>query len=147
MCRIEDPAGQSGRGIVEIIFLIVGLAFVALGIAFIVSEANARRSTQPIQARVVGFSLGKSTNPNLASFHSVAEYIGQNGQKYFIEGSVGSSVPLHAVGQAVTVLAHPTEPEKAVLKSGLSFTLGGVLALLGLTCVGLFWFTFRPKQR
>jgi hypothetical protein len=43
----------------------------------------------------------------------------------------------------VEVLANAREPEKAVLESGLSYVLGGVLVFLGLVAVGLFWITFR----
>ena len=125
----------------EIIFLIAGLALFSLGVAFIASEAKARRNTEPVRARVIGFSVGKSNSPNMASFHTVAEYIGR-GRKYYVEGSVGSSVPLHTVGQHVIVLTNPREPEKAVLKSTLSYTLGGVFAFLGILAVGLFWLTF-----
>jgi hypothetical protein len=128
---------------VEIVFLIIGMVLLAVGMGVIVSEARARRDTQPVQARVIGFSLGKSNNPNIASFHPVAEYVGLNGRKYYIEGSVGSSVPLHAVGQVVQVLTRAGEPEKTVLKSGLSYILGSILALLGLVALGVFWLTFR----
>lgn len=127
----------------EIIFLVIGVVLFAGGAAVIVSEAGARRDTQPVQARVIGFSLGKSNNPNMASFHTVAEYVGLNGRKYYIEGSVGSSVPLHAVGQVVQVLTRAGEPERAVLKSGLSYILGSILALFGLAALGIFWLTFR----
>jgi hypothetical protein len=128
---------------VEVIFLIAGLSLITVGALIIVSEARSRHGTTPVQARVIGFSLGKSMNPNLASYHPVAEYIGLNGGKYYIEGSVGSSVPLHRVGQTMTVLATAREPEKAVLKSGLSYMLGGVLSFLGLVVLAVFWLTFR----
>ena len=127
----------------EIIFLIVGLAFLGVGILIIASEAKDRRDTVPVKARVIGFSYGKSHNPNLASFHSVAEYPGRDGRKYYVEGSVSSSVPLHAVGQEVTVLVNPRDPEKAVLQSGLSYALGVALAIMGLAAIGAFWMTFR----
>jgi hypothetical protein len=78
----------------------------------------------------------------MSSFHSVAEYVGHNGQTYYVEGSVGSSAPLHAVGQEVTVLADPLNPEKAVFKSSLSYTLGAVVALMGMASVFVFWLTF-----
>lgn len=126
----------------EIIFLIVGLALLGVGAAIIASEVRDRRDTEPVEAKVIGFSLGKSNNPNLASFHTVAEYIGRNGLKYYVEGSVGSSAPLHMVGQSVTVLTRPCEPERAVLKSATSYMLGGGLAVFGLFAVALFWFTF-----
>ena len=128
----------------EIVFLLAGLAFISIGIAIIVVEVRARQGTTPIRARVVGFSAGKGTNPNMSSFHTVAEYVGPtNGQKYYVVGSVGSSSPLHAIGDTVTVLSDPHEPERTVLKSSLSFVLGAMLALMGLVCVAVFRATFQ----
>ena len=128
---------------VEIIFLIIGMALLGVGSAIILSEVRARRGSTPVQGRVIGFSIGKSRNPNLSSYHTVAEFIAQNGGKYYIEGSVGSSVPLHKVGQTVTVLAHAREPDKAVLKSRLSYTLGGAFVFFGLIALAAFPLTFR----
>jgi len=127
----------------EIVFLLVGLAFIAVGILIVLSEAQARRGTQAMDARVVGFSTGRSNNPNSQSFHSVAEYVGPDGRKYYVEGTVGSSVPLHSVGDRVTVLVKPTEPDKALLKSSLSFVLGIALALMGFACAAVFWIMFH----
>ncbi len=135
---------MAGEGTeVEIILLFVGIILIAAGVAIISHEVHARRGTQSVTAQVVGFSRGTAKNPNKESFHSVAEYIGPNGGKYYVEGSVGSSVPLHAIGDSVTVLVRPTEPQSAVLKSSLSYVLGGVLAGMGLVCAGIFWMTFR----
>ncbi|HVQ64410.1 MAG TPA: DUF3592 domain-containing protein, partial [Terriglobia bacterium] len=127
----------------EIVFLLAGLAFISIGIGIIVVEVRARQGTKPIRARVVGFAAGKSTNPKMSSFHTVAEYVGHNGRKYYVEGSVGSSSPLHAIGDTVTVLSDPHRPERTVLKSSLSFVLGGVLALVGLVSVAVFRAAFQ----
>jgi uncharacterized protein DUF3592 len=127
----------------EIIFLLVGLAFMGVGILIVLSEGRARRGTQPMQARVIGFSNGRSKIRTSPSFHSVAEYVGPNGRKYYVEGSVGSSVPLHTIGDTVTVLVRPTQPEAALLKSSLSYVLGIVLALMGLACAAVFWVMFQ----
>ena len=91
----------------EIIFLLVGVIFIVAGGLVIFSELQARSGTQSVRGVVIGFSKGRS-NSNSLSFHSVAEYIGLNGGKYFAEGSVGSSVPLHKVGAPVTILLRPT---------------------------------------
>lgn len=95
-------------------------------------------------ARVIGFSTGKSDNSKVSAFHTVAEYNGRDGRKFYVEGSVGSSVPFHAVGDTVTVLVDPTEPAKALLESRISFILGGVLALMGLFSFVMFGVTFQP---
>ncbi len=128
----------------EIIFLLVGFALVAVGVAIIVFEVRSRHGTEAVNAQIIGFSNGRS-NLNSFSFHSVAEYIGPNGRQYYVEASVGSSTPLHAVGDSVTVLVSPTEPEKAVIQSRLSFIMGGILTLMGMAGVIAFWATFRAS--
>jgi hypothetical protein len=127
----------------EIVFLLVGLILIAGGAVIIRSEVQARRGTQAIAARVIGFSTGRHNRPTAPSFHSIAEYVGLDGRTYYVEGGVGSSVPLHVVGDSVTVLVKPSEPERAVLKSRLSFVLGGVLALIGIILAAVFWLTFH----
>src|SRR5439155_23019002 len=87
----------------EIIFLLVGTIFIGVGGAICLSDVMDRRGTDPVPARVIGFSTGRSDNPN-GHFHSVAQYRGSDGRNYYIEGSIGSSVPLHNVGESVTVL-------------------------------------------
>jgi len=92
----------------EIIFLLVGLACMTIGFLIVFLEARGRRGMQAMDARVIGFSTGRSNNRNSQSFHSVAEYVGPDGRTYYVEGAVGSSVPLHSVGDPVTVLVKPT---------------------------------------
>jgi hypothetical protein len=127
----------------EIVFLLAGLALMALGIGIIVVEVRSRRNTELVRARVIGFSVGKSANPNMSSLHTVAEYVGLDGRTYYVEASTGSSAPLHTVGEDVAVLATPDQPERALLKSSLSFFLGGGIALLGLVFVVVFRATFQ----
>ena len=127
----------------EILFLLVGLPLMAVGILVVVSEARSRHGTQPVPGRVVGFSTGKDERSK-ESFHTVAEYVA-GGHKYYIEGAVGSSVPLHTVGDPITVHANLSEPEKAVLESHLSYLLGGALFTMGLVSAAVFVFTFHPS--
>ena len=127
----------------EIIFLLVGLLFIAVGAIITLFEVRARHGTTPLLARVIGFSTGRSNTPNSPSFHSVAHYVGPNGRDYYLESAAGSSAPLYAVGDSVTVLVNPAQPEKAVLKSALSFFIGIALALMGLAFVIVFWLAFQ----
>ena len=78
----------------EIIFLLVGLLFIAVGAIITLFEVRARHGTTPLLARVIGFSTGRSNTPNSPSFHSVAHYVGPNGCDYYLESAVGSSAPL-----------------------------------------------------
>ena len=127
----------------EIIFLLVGLVFMAAGTAIIVSELKARVGAPSVSGQIVGFSTGK--NSIKASFRSVAEFVDPAGRKYYVEGSVGSSVPLHAVGAPVTVLVPDGNPENAVLQSRLSLILGSAFAVMGLVSTIAFWMTFEPS--
>jgi len=130
---------------VEIAFLFVGLAFIAVGAIITFSELQARRGTQPVHAQVIGFSTGKSKNPLSPTLYSVAEYVGLDGRKYYIEGSIGSSAPLHALGDTVTVLVRPDDPVAAVLRSRLSYFLGLIFLAMGLASVLVFWATFQVE--
>ena len=129
----------------ELIFLLAGLAFIAFGCAIAVSEIRARTGTQSVSGRVVGFSTGHRNKPTSPSFRSVVQYIGPDGRTYYVEGAIGTSVPLHAVGDSAIVLVNRTEPQKAVLKSALSFVLAAGLAVMGLVSGIVFEFTFRPN--
>src|SRR5215471_2552525 len=129
----------------EIIFLFGGLTFMTLGGLIIFSEVKARSGMQPVNGRVIGFSTGTSKNTSGVSFHSVAEYAGFDGHKYYIEGSVGSSAPLHAVGDPIKVFVSPMQPENAVLEYGLSLLIGAIVAGMGLIAAIVFWFTFHAN--
>src|SRR5262245_43097246 len=114
----------------EIIFLLVGLPLFAVGAAIVLSELRSRRGKQPVGARIVGFSTGQANQPNIPRFHSVAQYLGTDGRNYYVESNVGSSAPLHAVGDSVTVLVNPTRSDQALLQSALSYVLGIAIAIM-----------------
>ncbi len=126
----------------EVVFLLVGLVFVAFGLLVLFSEAQARRGACEVPGEVIGFSIGQSASGG-ASYHCVAEYAGMDGRRRYVEGSVGSSSPLGSVGDAVTVLVQPDDPERATIKSSLSSVLGAVLALMGLASCIVFFAVFR----
>jgi uncharacterized protein DUF3592 len=128
---------------VEILFLLAGLVFVAFGVAVVLTEARARRGAWAVPGEVIGFSTGKGGSSGAPSYYSVAEYVGMDGRRRYLEGSVGSSLPLDAVGDAVTVLVQPDDLEKAVLKSSLTYVLGAALALVGLASCIVFFAVFR----
>jgi hypothetical protein len=129
----------------ELIFLLIGLVFMAVGCAIAVSEFRARIGTERVDGRVVGFSTGHRNKPTSPSFRSVVKYVGPNGRSYYVEGAIGSSVPLHTVGDSVVVLVNSEDPQKAVLKSPLSFVLALAIGLMGAVSVLVFRFTFRAN--
>ena len=128
---------------VEIIFFLVGLCFLAIGSLIVLSEVRARRGAVEVPGELIGFSAGKSRASGAASFHAVAQYAGLDGQTRYVEASVGSSSPLGTVGDPLRVLVQPADPEKASIKSSLSYVLGIVLALMGLGSCIVFFAMFR----
>jgi len=73
------------------------------------------------------------------------QYVGTDGRTYYVEGAVGSSVPLYTIGDTVGVLVNSEEPQKAVLKSAMSYVLAVAIGFMGLVSVMVFRFTFRPN--
>jgi len=126
----------------EVAFLLAGLVFVAFGLLVLYSEAQARRGALEVPGEVIGFSIGQSAS-NGASYHSVAQYAGTDGRTRYVEGSVGSSSPLGSLGDAVTVLVQPDDPERATIKSSLTSVVGAAIALMGLASCIVFFAVFR----
>jgi len=127
----------------ELLFLLIGLFLIALGAAAAWSEIRARLKATSVKGRVVGFSTSHRNKPQSPSFHSVAQYVGPDGRTYYIVSSLGSSAPLHRVGDDVTILVKSSNPQDAVFKSSLSFVLAAGLASMGLLSVMVFRWTFR----
>ena len=125
----------------EILFLWVGLPFIAIGALVIHAEAGARRGGVSVAGRITGYSRPKGDSD--APYHAVAEFVGQDGQSRLIESAVGSSAPIGRVGDPVSILIRPGEPENAVFQSPATYIIGGVLALLGAACCLVFLTTFR----
>src|SRR3954471_417050 len=127
----------------EIIFLFVGLGFVAVGALIVVSETRARLFADEVRGELIGFSTGRSGASGASSFYAIARYGGLDRQARYLESSVGSSSPLGSVGDAVTVLVQRGDPEKAEIKSWLTYLMGAGLAAMGLVCCVVFFVTFR----
>jgi hypothetical protein len=104
----------------EVIFLLVGLAFIALGIAIAFVEIRSRLHAKAVTGHVVGYSTSHRNKPQSPSFHSVAQYVGLDGRTYYIVSGTGSSAPLQRVGDAVTIVLKSADPQDAVFKSSLS---------------------------
>jgi hypothetical protein len=126
---------------VEILFLFAGLPFVAIGILIIVWEMRGRAGGVAAPATIVGYSTDSS-----GDYHSVAEYVGIDGVHRYVESSVGASAPLGSVGDSVTVLLKPADPDQAIFQSSLSLVLGAVIAAMGVVCCAVFFATFRPTR-
>src|SRR5437867_4243164 len=141
---VADNVSHRDRGSdMEILFLLVGLLFIAFGLLVLAAEVRTRRGACEVQGEVVGFSRAAGGASGAQYFHPVAQYVGLDGATRYIEGSVGSSSPLESVGDSVIVLAQPDDAEKAAIKSSLSYILGVVVVLMGLVACTVFFAIFR----
>jgi uncharacterized protein DUF3592 len=127
----------------EILFLLVGLLFVAFGLLALAAEVRTRRGACEVQGEVVGFSTTEGGASDGRYFHPVAQYVSLDGATRYIEGSVGSSSPLGSVGDAVTVLIQPDDPQTAAIQSSLTYVLGVAIVLMGLASCIIFFAIFR----
>src|SRR5438067_10872430 len=136
---VADNVPHRDRGSdMEILFLFVGLMFIVFGLLVLGAEVRTRRGACEVQGEVVRFSRADGGASGALYFHPVAQYVGLDGTTRYVEGSVGSSSPLESVGDAVTVLAQPDDPEKAAVKSALSYVLGVVVVLMGVASCTVF---------
>ncbi len=127
----------------EIVLLFTGLCLTALGAAIVVSEARARFGAVVVPAKLIGFSTATSGASGDGFFHAVAQYGGLDGRTRYLESSVGSSCPLGAVGDALSVFVRPEDPEKAEIKSSLTYVLGVAVASMGIVFCIIFFAVFR----
>jgi Sec-independent protein translocase protein TatA len=126
----------------EILFLFVGLVFVGVGLLIIASETRNRRGAVEVRGSVIGFSTSANSEGE-ASLHAVAEYPGPDGRRRYVEAAVGSASPLNAVGEPITVLIRPDDPDKAIVKSSLTYVLAAIIASMGLASCAAFFAFFR----
>jgi Protein of unknown function (DUF3592) len=126
----------------EIVFLFAGVPLFAVGVLIVVWELRGRAGAVPVPATIVGYS----TADRDGFYQSVAEYVGLDGMRRWVESSVGSSAPLGSVGDKVTVLLKEGEPDRAILKSPLSYAMGAVIAAMGLGSCAMFFATFHATR-
>jgi hypothetical protein len=73
-------------------------------------------------------------------YFPVVQFVSQNGRRHTVHMTEGSSVPLHEVGDEVTVLYNPERPLEARIQSfgsaALMWVLPGITGILGLAFLG-----------
>ncbi len=115
----------------------------AVGALVVLAEAKARCGAVIVPGRIIGFSRQQGDSGD--SFHVVAQYQGPDGSGCLIESAVGSSTPMGRVGDALSILIRPEDPETALVKSPATYLIGIVLAGLGTVSCWVFLITFRPE--
>src|SRR5262245_45309489 len=136
------PAGTATRlAFMQVVLLIAGLLFLAVGVSIVVLEAPALRSGVPVRGRLAGHS--ERAGDSGAMFHAVIEFVDLAGRRRLCESAVGSNVPLGRVGDPVRVVLHPGHPDRATVASPVTYVIGIVIAILGAVSCAIFFATFR----
>ncbi len=105
------PQRQRAPLLVGVIFTLIGGVFAAIGIGVGISAWSFAASARETQGEVVLLvHRGKGTHA------PVVRYV-VDGKSFEFQSSVASSPPAHAVGDKVTVLYQPDQPQHGNIKS------------------------------
>jgi hypothetical protein len=126
---------------VQILLLWAGLGFLAVGVSIVLLERGALRAGVAAAGHIAGYAQRGSSSGTM--YHAVIAFVDLQGRNRLIESPVGSGVPMGRVGDAVRVLLQRDDADRATVESRLTSVLGGVVALMGATCCGVFFATFR----
>lgn len=125
----------------DIVLLIVGVIFAIVGGALIWKQLQALIYFSPVEGKVI--AIERRTTPAKGSkkqggpmYYPVIEYIGSGNIKT-LTGSMGSSRPMHEIGESVTVLYSKVKNE-ARLKSMATMIMGLIFFLAGIGLCYLF---------
>lgn len=127
------------------IVFIAGLAFILIGILFIISEIAIRRDSQIVTGDVVGFTSRINTHKynTSVSYQAVARFKHLDGQIYYAVSATGSSSPLNNIGDKVPIYVRKSDLTFAAVESNSSFVLGAFFSVLGLFFVIVFINTYK----
>ena len=125
----------------QILLLWAGLALLAVGASIVVLELRALRSGAAVTGRIAGHSERPSASGPM--YHAVIAFVDVQGRNRLIESPLGSGVPIGRVGDAVRVVPGPDDPDRATVESPLTCVVGGIVALMGGVCCGVFFATFH----
>lgn len=133
----------------------LGAAGVVLLLAgFFLFESTRRfiAGADEAQGTVISLERSRSSSGSGSTYRPVVEFTASTGSRIEFTGGVASNPPSHRVGESVTVLYNPADPQSARIKSFVQLWFGSLLVLaLGLL-FGAIGFTMialraRAKQR
>ena len=141
--------------LVSVLFSIIGLGMLAASLVIFNNTRSFIARAVEAPGKVIDLersSSRSSSGSSSSTYRPVVEFITATGKRIEFTSSVGSSPPSHQVGEAVTVLYHPAQPQSARIKSFFQlwfgflivFFLGLVFAAIGLTMV---FARTRSRQR
>jgi hypothetical protein len=105
--------------LVAVLGLLLGLSLVILSVVIQVKQYIFRGRARRARGEVVEI-VEASSGPGRRLKYPVVEFETERGRTVEFESSVGSNPSLYRVGQRVSVLYDPDEPQKATIDSFLS---------------------------
>jgi hypothetical protein len=121
--------------------LAAGTGFIAIGIWELTSSNDLHRRGVRTLGTVTGFREEMSGDDKM--YYPIIHFRDRDGAEQTVRYPSGSNVKFYQLGQQVTVIYLPEEPEYAKLDEPLEFTLvPWVCFALGTMCVGLSLWEF-----
>ncbi len=126
-----------------VIFLVVGLLFIAVGIFFIRDHKIFLITARKANGNVVAVEKYESTNSDNETttyYRPIIDFTANN-DNYRLTSSMGSGAITHEIGQRVPLLYMSDNPKDARLDGPAQYILGVVLTALGLGACSVYVFT------
>jgi hypothetical protein len=117
------------------IFMIFGLLFFAIGSGMTMRQRTLEK--RGIEAPGIVVGLHENYDSDGSTYTPIVQFRTDSGQSVEFVSSYSSSPPAYRVGETVTVVYPPENPEKAIIKGDGQFLhiifmlLGGIVAAIG----------------
>lgn len=148
----ETRTTSSMGKIVVSVFLAVSLILLAIGVVSGINTGRVTAREQPAAGRVTSYTTQVDSDGTRVSFPVVAFSL-PDGSIKTVQASEGSTDPSYEVGQQVTVLYDPQNPNQARIKSLGSWIeawaltiITGVMGGIFLGATGLAYWMVRPAK-
>lgn len=127
----------------EIVFFIVGLIFAAIGGYMLWDALRFARTAVRGEGLVIGFAVNerRGKSDSRTTYSPVIRYRHQ-GEDYEFTGRLGSSHVKRSIGDPAAILISPDDPADARLDSPGMQVFGGILLILGLGTMAVFFTVF-----
>jgi hypothetical protein len=136
--------------LISAVFSTIGIGML-VGSFFIFSNTTSfiRRAEQA-EGKVIDLERSRSSSSSSSTYRPVVEFTTATGKRIEFTSSVGSSPPSHRVGEPVTVLYNPADPQSARIKSFFQLWFGFlIVCFMGLVfaAIGLSMIFVRARGR
>lgn len=138
--------------IISVVFSTVGIGMLVASFFIFANTRGFINRAIEAKGKVIDLERSRSSSSGTSSntYRPVVEFTTSTGKQIEFTSSVGSSPPSHRVGEAVTVLYLPTDPQRARIKSFFQLWFGFLLVcVMGLVfaAIGLTMILVRARGR